>query len=209
MTKNFAFFISGDGIFFNFLIANSEIFNKISIALVIFDQESSAYRSRKEAFGDKCFYIDYSRGSEFANDKILELTIEKKIDYLFTTFDKIIGPRIVDAFKEKSFNLHLSLLPSHPGLHAAQKSLESNDSQYGASFHKLATAVDEGEILAQVILSKKDEASYLEKRLNLLKHAQILYLDMIYKILSDIPISQTNNRPYSSPLAIDINKLNC
>ncbi len=206
MTSNLAFLVSGDGVFAKFVYKNNALLNNAHFTLVICEKKNKAFDYFSSIDGVKCVALDYCQNKEKVDEKIIELMNEFEIGYVFTTYDKVLGTSVVDQYKGRIYNLHLSLLPLHPGLNSAQISIESSELFFGASFHELSKEVDQGKILGQVILSKDLTKSYLENRIILIKKAQILFLDMIYKVLFE---SQYNygRLPFNPSLSIEIEKI--
>jgi phosphoribosylglycinamide formyltransferase-1 len=64
-------------------------------------------------------------------------------------FMRILGPGFVRRFRERIVNIHPSLLPSFPGLHAQRQALLHGVKVSGCTVHLVNDALDGGPILAQ------------------------------------------------------------
>lgn len=85
---------------------------------------------------------------------------------------RIATSALLDAFPDRVLNLHPSLLPSFPGLHAAQQALDAGVCITGCTVHYVAQAVDAGPIIAQaaVRVLPQDDLSALTQRIQLAEH---------------------------------------
>ena len=73
-----------------------------------------------------------------------------------------VTQHLIDAFSGRLLNIHPSLLPSFPGLHAVQQTLDAGVKLAGCTVHHVELAVDSGPIVMQAavpILPTDTEAS--------------------------------------------------
>ena len=69
-------------------------------------------------------------------------------------YSKILPSSFLAAFSDTIIlNVHNSLLPEYPGLHAFSWAIEFGESDLGFSLHKVSAEVDAGQILAQTRFS--------------------------------------------------------
>jgi phosphoribosylglycinamide formyltransferase-1 len=64
-------------------------------------------------------------------------------------FMRLLSPEFVDLFKYKILNIHPSLLPSFPGLHAQRQALEYGVKVSGCTVHFVDKGLDTGPIIVQ------------------------------------------------------------
>jgi phosphoribosylglycinamide formyltransferase-1 len=64
-------------------------------------------------------------------------------------FMRVLSPAYVRAFAGRALNIHPSLLPAFPGLHAPRQALEHGVKVAGATVHFVDEGVDTGPIVAQ------------------------------------------------------------
>jgi phosphoribosylglycinamide formyltransferase-1 len=77
-------------------------------------------------------------------------------------FMRLLSPIFVRAFPGRILNIHPSLLPSFPGLHAQRQALEHGVKVTGATVHVVDEELDHGPILVQSavpVLEGDDEDS--------------------------------------------------
>ncbi|MBX3031353.1 MAG: bifunctional phosphoribosylaminoimidazolecarboxamide formyltransferase/IMP cyclohydrolase [Chloroflexi bacterium] len=87
-------------------------------------------------------------------------------------FLRILGPEVLNAFRECIINVHPSLLPAFPGLHAIRDALDARVVVTGVTVHLVDETLDGGPIVAQEavpILPSDDEAS-LAARIHAVEH---------------------------------------
>jgi phosphoribosylglycinamide formyltransferase-1 len=85
---------------------------------------------------------------------------------------KILTPFFLDAFKGPIINLHPSLLPRYPGVHAIEESYRSTDRELGISVIRVDAGVDTGPILLQKSFQRAGSESMaeIESRIHALEH---------------------------------------
>lgn len=64
-------------------------------------------------------------------------------------FLRVLSPFFIRAFPQRIMNIHPSLLPAFPGLHAQRRALESGVRITGATVHFVDEEVDHGPIIIQ------------------------------------------------------------
>lgn len=77
-------------------------------------------------------------------------------------FMRILTPTLLRAFDNKILNIHPSLLPAFPGLHAVKQALDAGVRVSGCTVHVVDEGTDTGPILVQAavpVLDGDDEAS--------------------------------------------------
>ncbi len=81
-------------------------------------------------------------------------------------FMRLVTPVLLDAFPHRVVNIHPSLLPAFPGIHAQADAIRYGSRVSGCTVHLVDTGVDTGPILAQVavpVLDDDDEAKLRER----------------------------------------------
>ena len=77
-------------------------------------------------------------------------------------FMRLLSPLLVNAYPGRILNVHPSLLPSFPGLHAQKQALDCGVKVTGATVHVVDEKLDHGPILLQAavpVLEGDDEES--------------------------------------------------
>jgi len=84
-------------------------------------------------------------------DRELVRTLQKhRVDLVcLAGFMRLIGPVLLQAFHERILNIHPSLLPAFPGLHAVRQALAAGVRVSGCTVHVVDAGTDTGPILIQ------------------------------------------------------------
>jgi len=97
-------------------------------------------------------------------------------------FFRIVGAPLLDAFPDRIVNIHPSLLPAFPGLHAQRQALEYGTKVAGCTVHLVNAEIDRGAILAQAAVAVEDaddEASLSARILAVEHHLLVETVDRI------------------------------
>ena len=70
---------------------------------------------------------------------------------------RLVGPVLREAFPNRILNVHPSLLPSFPGLHAQRQALEHGVRVSGATVHLVDGSLDAGPIVLQAAVPVLDD----------------------------------------------------
>ena len=90
-------------------------------------------------------------------------------------FMRIISPEFVRKYKMRIFNIHPSLLPSFPGLHAQRQAIEYGVKVSGCTVHFVEEGLDSGPILLQRAVSVLDSDNEESLSARILEQEHILY----------------------------------
>ncbi len=123
------------------------------VVVVISDRERAAALDRARAAGIEALYVN---PKDFADREAFDLALvrelsARRVGLVCTAgFMRILSPAFTRAFAGRAMNIHPSLLPSFPGLHAQRQALDQGVKVTGATVHFLGDgAVDTGPIILQ------------------------------------------------------------
>ena len=109
----------------------------------------------REKFGVHTEVLDNNDLKGWKYDKNV-MTAASKIRYisnkwsgLFAGFMRLLSPEFVSLFRNRILNIHPSLLPSFPGLHAQRQALEYGVKISGCTVHFVDKGLDTGPIIIQ------------------------------------------------------------
>ena len=87
-------------------------------------------------------------------------------------FMRVLDPRIIARYAGRILNVHPSLLPAFPGLHATRRAIEAGVRVSGCTVHVVDEGVDTGRVLAQaaVAVAPDDDAASLQARIQRAEH---------------------------------------
>jgi len=201
-TMRYAMLVSGNGGFSKFVYHNSALITEGELGAVIADRNCHAIQFFENETPIPSFMFDF-KSYESRDDfeaEILAVLAAQNIDALFLTYDRVVGQGIISAYRNRIFNLHLSLLPLFKGTRAQQTIESSYNSDmlfFGATVHLVDEFVDSGSIISQVIIPKtivEDIPGYTQR---LFENAALLLLDTIGKICAGQLVTE-GSRPLFS-----------
>jgi phosphoribosylglycinamide formyltransferase-1 len=100
-------------------------------------------------------------------------------------FMRLLSPQFVSLFRNRIINIHPSLLPSFPGLHAQRQALEYGVKISGCTVHFVDKGLDTGPIIIQKstpVLPSDTEGSLSDR---ILKDEHLVYPEAIKLITED------------------------
>jgi len=109
---------------------------------------------------------------EFDRELVLTLR-EHRVDLVcLAGFMRLLGPVLLTAFHNRILNIHPSLLPAFPGLHAVRQALTAGVRVAGCTVHVVDEGTDTGPILIQaaVPVLDSDTEETLAARILLQEH---------------------------------------
>lgn len=104
---------------------------------------------------------------------IIKTLQEHQIDWVIMAgWMRIVTSVLIDAFPNRILNIHPSLLPSFPGIHAIEQALEAGVKVTGCTVHLVCEEVDRGPILIQaaVPILPDDTPETLHARVQVQEH---------------------------------------
>jgi phosphoribosylglycinamide formyltransferase 1 len=108
------------------------------VVVVISDRERAAALDRARAAGVEALFVnpkDFGDRESFDLALVRELTARRVGLVCHAGFMRILSAPYVRAFAGRAMNIHPSLLPAFPGLHAQRQALEHGAKVAGATVH--------------------------------------------------------------------------
>jgi phosphoribosylglycinamide formyltransferase 1 len=122
------------------------------VVVVISDRERAAALDRARTAGVEALFVnpkDFGDRESFDLALVRELTARRVGLVCHAGFMRILSAPYVRAFAGRAMNIHPSLLPAFPGLHAQRQALEHGAKVAGATVHFVDEGVDTGPIVLQ------------------------------------------------------------
>ncbi|NER01123.1 MAG: phosphoribosylglycinamide formyltransferase [Cyanothece sp. SIO2G6] len=104
---------------------------------------------------------------------IMETMTAYQVDWVIMAgWMRCVTSVLLDAFPQRVLNIHPSLLPSFPGLHAVKQALAAGVTITGCTVHHVVPAVDSGPIVMQaaVPIMPNDTEATLHERIHVQEH---------------------------------------
>jgi len=102
------------------------------------------------------------------DEKLLETLRAYRVELVILAgYMKIVTSVLIDPYESRMLNIHPSLLPSFPGLHAQQQALDHGVKVSGCTVHFVTEGMDAGPIILQraVPVEEGDTAETLSGRI--------------------------------------------
>jgi phosphoribosylglycinamide formyltransferase-1 len=125
------------------------------IVLVLSDRERAPALERARAAGVEAVFVN---PKDFADRPAFDLALVRLLEarrvglVCHAGFMRILSPAYVRAFAGRALNIHPSLLPAFPGLHAQRQALDWGVKVAGATVHFVDEGVDTGPIVLQAVV---------------------------------------------------------
>jgi phosphoribosylglycinamide formyltransferase-1 len=134
---------------------------KAEIAVTIGNVHNAPGLAKARRRGFETVYLA-SQGltREKYDQRLVTLLKDKRVDLVcLAGFMRLLTPAFVGSFPYRILNIHPSLLPAFPGLHAQRKALEYGAKYSGCTVHFVDEGVDSGPIILQAVVPVLDDDS--------------------------------------------------
>lgn len=140
------------------------------IALVLSDQEDAPGLERARERGLPALAIPRRQfpDRESHEAAILAALRRAGVEWVcLAGYLRLLSPRFVASFPERILNIHPSLLPAFPGLHAQRQALDHGVRVSGCTVHLVDAELDSGPIVVQrpVAVAEGDDEAALAARI--------------------------------------------
>jgi phosphoribosylglycinamide formyltransferase-1 len=122
------------------------------VVVVISDRERAPALDRARAAGVEALWVN---PKDFADREAFDLALVLELERrgvglaCHAGFMRMLSPAYVRALAGRALNIHPSLLPAFPGLHAQRQALEHGVKVSGATVHFVDEGMDTGPIVLQ------------------------------------------------------------
>lgn len=165
------------------------------IAVVMSDNPSAYILERARAWGIPAEVIDCggfkTRFPDASQAAVAARLKEYDVDCVcLAGFMRLVKSPLLEAFPSLIVNIHPSLLPAFPGLHAWEQAVNAGVTESGCTVHYVDNGMDTGPILghACVPVLPGDTAASLHARIQVEEHK--LYPAMIAQVLNGMACSR-------------------
>jgi len=123
----------------------------VEVGLVISDQPEAAGLERAKEHGLQTLIIERRGRSREEHDREIASALrEHEIDLVcLAGYMRLLSAEFVKAFRGRILNIHPSLLPAFPGLHAHRQALDAGVNMSGCTVHFVDETLDGGPVIAQ------------------------------------------------------------
>lgn len=179
------------------------------VVVVISDNSQAQALERAKKQGIPAIYINpqsYISKKEYEQE-LLKVCEEYQTELVVLAgYMRLLGKTFLSKFKNRVINIHPSLLPSFPGLHAQRQAIEYGVRFSGCTVHFVDEGIDSGPIILQAVvpLEPNDTEETLSERILMEEHK--IYPQAI-KLIAQDRLSIDGRRVFIYPPAY--NKKEC
>ena len=145
------------------------------IAVVLSNRESAGGLDLAKAAGIKTHVLShrpYKKREDF-EDALADALLSHGVEVVVLAgFMRLLGARFLDRFPNRVVNIHPSLLPAFPGLHAHEQALAYGTKVSGCTVHLVDEGTDSGPIIDQAVVPvlEGDDVDSLSARILVQEH---------------------------------------
>jgi phosphoribosylglycinamide formyltransferase 1 len=156
------------------------------IALVISNVAQADGLAKAAEYGIPTVTLDHRGKTREEHDRAMaEHLRSANVDVVcLAGYMRLLSPWFTNEFKQRVLNIHPSLLPAFPGLHAAQQALDYGVKFTGCTVHLVDEHLDHGPILKQAVVPvlADDTEETLSARILIEEHR--IYTEAVAMLLS-------------------------
>ena len=188
MAKRIGVLLSGRGSNFEAL-ADSVAAGRIpdaEIAVVISNREGAPGIDRARARGIETRVIPSKGLQREEHDRLVVAALEeRRVDLVcLAGYMRLLSPYFIQKFPQRILNIHPSLLPAFPGLEAQRQAHEYGVKFTGCTVHFVDENLDAGPIVAQAVVSVRDDDTPETLAARILTEEHRLYTEAVRLVLS-------------------------
>ena len=175
--------VSGNGSNLQSIVDASEQGKMNAVVVVVISNNPDAYALKRAQKHNIPTVVVPKKNGEA---EILKGLKQHRVDLVcLAGFMQILSPQFIKEYPEKIINIHPSLLPDFPGLHAQAKALAAGAKQSGATVHFVDEGCDTGPIILQAVVPifRDDTVETLQARI--LKEEHRIYPQAIQLIATE------------------------
>ena len=148
---------------------------KAQIQVLIYNNPDAFVATRADRWGIPKVLLNHRTfpNREALDQAIAEVLHQHQVEWVIMAgWMRIVTPVLINAFPDRILNIHPSLLPSFPGVHAVEQALAAGVKIAGCTVHRVIPEVDRGPILIQaaVPVLPDDTAETLHARIQTQEH---------------------------------------
>jgi phosphoribosylglycinamide formyltransferase 1 len=180
--------LSGRGSNFEAIADNidqGELTAEITVVIGNVHSAPGLEKARRRSF-ETIFLSSKGLTREEYDQRLVALLTERRVDLVcLAGFTRLLTPIFVGSFSFRILNIHPSLLPAFPGLHAQRKALEYGAKYTGCTVHFVDEGLDSGPIILQAVVPVLDDDTEELLSSRILAEEHKIYSKAIQLVLDD------------------------
>ena len=162
------------------------------VSLLISDNKEAEVLRKASALGVEALYISpgkyRTRFGEQEEAEWVRVMNDRKIGLVcLAGLMRILKGPILDEYSGRIINIHPSLLPSFPGLHAQKQALDYGVRITGCTVHCVDAGVDTGQIILQKAVQVRDDDTVETLSDRILKQEHQVYSEAVKLLCGGVP----------------------
>jgi len=153
------------------------------VAVVVVDKAEAPARARARRAGIPSYFVDrtaYSNKEAFEK-AIIELLEKHGVELVcLAGYMRILTPVMLEHYRNRIINIHPSLLPAFPGLHAQKQALDYGVRFTGCTVHFVEEEVDAGPIIQQAVVPVLPDDTVETLSARILEQEHRIYVEAIH-----------------------------
>jgi phosphoribosylglycinamide formyltransferase-1 len=156
------------------------------LVVVISDQREAAGLERAQGRGIETLVIERRKRKRAEHDAetVSALQARGVAVVCLAGYMRLLSPHFIEAFRGRILNIHPSLLPAFPGLHAQRQALEHGARWTGCTVHFVDETLDGGPIIAQEVVHIADDDTEETLTARILNIEHQLYVQALALVVS-------------------------
>ncbi|MGQ9469524.1 MAG: phosphoribosylglycinamide formyltransferase [Nitrososphaerales archaeon] len=150
------------------------VLENVRIGILVCNNKDAYALKIAEQNGIESIFIDHrNKKREIFDKEVIDTLRDHDVDLVVLSgFMRVLSPYFIDEYEQKIMNIHPSLLPSFPGLHAQRQAIEYGVKVSGCTIHYVDKGVDVGPIILQhtVPVREDDTEETLSDRILVFEH---------------------------------------
>jgi len=166
-----AVLVSGSGTNLQALLDDPAI--RPHIVLVLSDRPGVRALERADGAAIEALVIEPTGDRAALSEAVADALAERGIDVIVSAgYMRILGPPVVERWRDRWLNVHPALLPAFPGTHAVADALAAGAKVTGVTVHLVDAGVDTGPVVLQeaIAIRAGDDWDSLEARVHEVEH---------------------------------------
>jgi phosphoribosylglycinamide formyltransferase-1 len=151
-------------------------------AVVISNVPDAAGLTRASEWGIPCEVVDHKkvRPREAHERRVIEILRDHRVDLVcLAGYMRLLTPLMIREFPQRILNIHPSLLPAFPGLHAQRQALEHGVKVSGCTVHIVDEECDHGAIILQASVPVRDDDTEDDLAARILEQEHRIYPEAV------------------------------
>lgn len=166
-----AVLVSGSGTNLQALLDDPAI--RPHIVLVVSDRPGVRALERADGAAIETLVIEPTGDRAALSEAVADALAERGIDVIVSAgYMRILGPPVLERWRDRWLNVHPALLPAFPGTHAVADALAAGAKVTGVTVHLVDAGVDTGPVVLQeaIAIRAGDDWDSLEARVHEVEH---------------------------------------